>query len=125
MVIVNAFAALIIYGGWAIVTNFQYGPGAYWLSGLAQGLYAFVSTLSITVVARYLYGLYGRYGYGAQGVVAAYFSTAVLMLTVPLSLHFAVATPNILPTILPGFIGGLCYLTFIFYLMQKTCNQTG
>lgn len=116
MTILNACAALLVYGGWAIFVNFEYGQEVWLISGLAQGCYAFASTMTVTGMARWCYF---RCGCGKEGMLVGFLVSFAVMLLIPLSVHQSVGTPDILETIMPGLIGGVVYLSAVLLITER------
>lgn len=85
-----------------------------------QGAYAFLSTLSITHVARRTFLRHNR---GIRGVLIGYGMSFVLMLAIPLVVHNLAGTPDIWQTILPGLIWGSIYL--LGFLVSLECADQG
>ena len=115
--ILNSFAAMLIYGSWAVYANFEHGAQAWKMAGAIQGVYAFFSTLSVTVVAQWVYTKCGR---GWLGIVVGFLVSFVVMLTIPIAVHNLAGTPDILQTILPGLIWGSGYLILFLVLKERT-----
>jgi len=103
----SALAAGIGYGGWAVYANYEHGVHAWAMAGAIQAIYAFISTLSITHVAR---KTFMKYSCGIKGVCAGFSMSFLVMLALPLLVHNFFGTPNIWATILPGLIWGSIYL---------------
>ena len=107
---------MLVYGGWAIFANFEHGRSAWLMAGIIQGIYAFGSTLAITVVA---YWAYIRIGSGIQGILCSFGLSFLVMLSIPVSIHTVAGTPDILQTILPGLIWGSGYLIAYLVLTDR------
>jgi len=103
----TALAAAVGYGGWAVYANYEHGVHAWAMAGSIQAIYAFVSTLSITHVARWTFI---KYKCGIRGVLVGFLMSFIVMLAIPLSVHNFFGTPDILQTIFPGLIWGSIYL---------------
>lgn len=114
--ILNAFAAMIVYGAWAVYANFEHGAHAWQMAGTVQGIYAFISTLTVTVIAQWMYT---KCGFGAFGILMGFCASFSVMLAFPLSIHSLVGTPDILQTILPGLVWGSGYLISFLLLKEK------
>lgn len=115
-VFLNATAALLGYGAWAIYANFEHGREAWLMAGIVQGVYAFISTLSITAVAKWIYM---KSGYGKLGIAAGFTASFIVMLAIPIGVHTVAGTPDILETILPGLIWGTVYLFGFLILTER------
>lgn len=116
MILLNAFAALIIYGSWAVYANFEHGQHAYIMAGIVQGSYAFISTLTMTSAARWMYK---KCGCGRNGIISGFSFGFLVMLAIPITVHYMAGTPDILETMLPGLIWGTAYLLSYLILAEK------
>lgn len=107
LTLLTALAAALGYGGWAIFANFEHGikPGV--IAGLVQGVYAFISTLSITHIARWVFL---KFNCAWRGITVGFIASFIVMIALPLSVHNLAGTPDIWQTILPGLIWGSIYL---------------
>lgn len=117
----NALAAMLVYGAWAIFANFEHGRSAWLMAGVIQGIYAFGSTLTVTVVARWAYL---RAGAKLRGILCGFGLSFLVMLIIPVAVHSIAGTPNILQTILPGLIWGSGYLIGYLLLTEKNSKKT-
>lgn len=117
--LLNASAAFVLYGGWAIYANFEHGQKAGLIAGAVQGVYAFVSTLSVTLVAL---NIYQRSHGGKLGIIAGFSVGFLVMLIIPWVVHSAAGTPNKLQTVLPGIIWGSLYLGAVLTLHAKNTS---
>ena len=111
----------IAYGGWAFYVNSQHGVAAGLKAGFVQGTYSFALTLSTTLLMEFLWT-------SLQNTKGTYFLT----LSITNSLTFATAylinwvflTPEILATIIPGFLIGIVYTAFYLSSLRKLNNLT-
>jgi len=103
----TALAAAIGYGGWAVFANFEHGMHAWMMAGVIQGAYAFVSTLSITHIARWVFL---KCNCAIKGIITGFIASFIVMLALPLGVHSIAGTPDLWQTILPGLIWGSIYL---------------
>ncbi|MBI1300708.1 MAG: hypothetical protein GC137_03525 [Alphaproteobacteria bacterium] len=106
-IFLTALAAGLGYGAWAFYANLDHGFSTALMSSSIQAIYAFISTLTITHVARYVF-LHYKCGY--KGILAGFVLSFLVMLAIPLVVHNYFGTPNIWQTILPGLIWGSIYL---------------
>lgn len=114
-ILLNSVAALLAYGGWAVFANYEHGMQAWLTAGIVQGCYAFAATYSITSVAQWIYIKAGR---GKTGIAAGFGASFLVMLSLPLTIHTLVHTPDIWETILPGLVWGSIYLIGYLYLKE-------
>jgi len=73
----TALAAAIGYGGWAVFANFEHGMHAWMMAGVIQGAYAFVSTLSITHIARWVFL---KCNCAIKGIITGFIASFIVML---------------------------------------------
>lgn len=106
-IFLTALLAAAVYGGWAAFANYDHGLSAALMAGGIQGVYAFISTLSITHVARWAFL---KYKCGWHGITAGFLMSFLVMLAIPLVVHSFFMTPNIWLTIAPGLVWGSIYL---------------
>ncbi|WP_156312569.1 hypothetical protein [Marinagarivorans algicola] len=114
--LINASMALLLYGSWAFYANIEHGYAAGLIAGSLQGIYAFGSTLCITLVALWVYK---RCGGGMVGISAGFSLSFIVMLIIPWAVHSIADTPNKLQTVLPGIIWGSVYLMVILHQHAK------
>ncbi|MEM1435282.1 MAG: hypothetical protein AAGG11_14575 [Pseudomonadota bacterium] len=103
-----AVAGFLVYGGWAYYVNADHGQSIGMRSGLLQGSYSFVLTLVTTLLMERLYRTFAA---GQHPVVLTVIVTGVLLFTIPCVIHGLAGTPEILMTVLPGFLIGMVYTT--------------
>ena len=110
-----ALAGFLAYGGWAFFVNQSHGQDMGLRAGLTQGSYSFLLTLTTTYLMEYLLMLFadlpGRRFVPIAVTVAITFATAY-------GINWIMGTPEILLTILPGFIIGAVYT--VSYVMALT-----
>jgi hypothetical protein len=114
--LLSALAATLVYGSWAAYANFEHGRHAWVMAASVQGIYAFISTLSITGVAHWIYN---KAGCGNKGIAIGFGASFMVMLAIPISVHSFVGTPDIIQTILPGAIWGAMYLLGYLLVQEK------
>ncbi|MEM7098049.1 MAG: hypothetical protein AAF541_07305 [Pseudomonadota bacterium] len=105
-------AGFVGYGAWAWYANLGHGDDVAVRSGLVQGGYSLVLTFVMTLVTELIYARC-REVPGAHIVSTG--SISVVLFVSAYSIHMLVGTPEILMTILPGWVIGTIY-TF-FYIM--------
>ncbi len=117
----NAFSAMVIYGAWAVYANFEHGQHAWVVAGVVQAIYAFISTLTVTIAASWMYKKCGR---GWCGVFIGFSFSFLIMLAIPVMVHNFASTPDILETILPGLIWGSGYLSVFLVLTERQYKKS-
>jgi hypothetical protein len=109
----------IIYGGWAFYINSQHGVAVGLKAGFVQGTYSFALTLSTTLLMEFLWtslqNMRGRYFLTLSITNALTFATAYLI-------NWVFLTPEILPTIIPGFLIGIVYTAFYLFSLRELNN---
>ena len=103
---------MVAYGLWAWWANLAHGDMVAIRSGLVQGGYSLVLTFVMTLVTEVVH-LKLRHLPGAAFVTTAMLS--VLLFVSAYVIHRLVGTPEILMTILPGWVIGTLY-TFFYIL---------
>lgn len=115
-----AICALLIYGSWAGYSNVEHGSKVFLQAFAVQGLFAFAATLTLGSLAR---NLYQRAGATHAALVLAFLCCMLLALAIPVSIHWLLATPAIVQSILPGFIIGNGYIAAL--LISEHRKTTG
>jgi len=115
--LVAGLAAFGGYGGWAFLVNADHGFPLAVRALLVQGTYSFVLTLSSTLLMEYLYRrLFAMPGAAWLTVVI----TVALLFTTAYGINLAAGTPEIVMTILPGFLIGSGYtVAYVFGLSRS------
>ena len=98
--------AFLFYGGWAYLVNSGHTQWIALRAGLVQGGYSFLLTLLTTALLEFLYRSLQSVRFRAS--LTLVICTAFLTGTGCL-IHWLIGTPEILYTILPGFILGTAY----------------
>lgn len=119
--IVAALLAFVIYGCWAYYANHEHGIDKALPAGIAQGAYAFFSTLIVGEMAK---RLCLKLGMNIKSIVISFALTFVVMLLIPLIIHSALKTPDIMETILPGLIWGSGYILAILISLYITDKKS-
>ena len=105
-VILSAVAAFVLYGGWAILANYDHGLTKAFTAGLTQGLMSMVSTAFLTAGMEWIFA-------ACSAGALRYFTTGLtpitLVLVIMTALHLAIGTPEVLVTMLPSAIIGIAY----------------
>lgn len=114
--------AAVIFGAWAAYVNREYGIFILVRSGLGQGAYALCSTW---IVGRVATDVFAFAGHTTQGRVWSFVSSFLAMVSIPLTIHNLIGTPEITYAILPGIIWGSGYiLVYVWALPKKTAQAT-
>jgi len=110
--------AALVFGSWAAFVNSEYGLYVAMRSGIGQGTYALFSTW---IVSRTAGAVFSFTGNGAQSVLLSFVASFLVMVSIPLTIHHALGTPEVLDAILPGILWGSGYIaTYIWFLFQTS-----
>ena len=109
-------AGFVAYGSWAVYANFDHGTAIAVRSGLVQGTYSLILTFLMTSATEWLFSkLAGM----AMGAVATTGIVCLLLFASSYGINALVGTPEILMTILPGFIFGSIYTSVYVWGLQR------
>lgn len=110
-------AGFVAYGGWAVLANWSHGETIAIKSGLVQGSYSFCLTWVMTLATEWLHGLFLNLTYRVWRLMI---SICSVLFATAYSINYVAGTPEILMTIIPGFIIGSVYtLVYIMALERK------
>ena len=101
--VLSGLAGFVVYGGWAYLVNVDHGQDLAMMIGLVQGSYSFALTFIMTLVTEWLFEKCD----GQFLTIMAIVCTALFV--TPYLIHMFIGTPEILMTILPGFVIGSIY----------------
>ena len=107
-------AGFFVYGGWAAFANAEHGSDIAMRSGLVQGSYSLALTFAMTYVTEYIFGR-------TRALVATTFLVSAILFLSAYSIHWLVGTPEILMTILPGYVVGTIY-TVVYIIGLKAAD---
>ena len=104
--LLSGIAGFVAYGGWAFWVNAPHSLEMGVMAGILQGSYSFLLTLGMTLVMEYLMQKLSVVpGRAILTVILASSGT----LSVAYGIQWLNGTPEILLTILPGFVIGTVY----------------
>jgi len=106
----------IVYGGWAMYANSGHGDAIALRSGLVQGSYSLAITFAMTLVSEWLFLAFAVVP-GRVFVTAAVVSG--VLFTSSYGIHHIVGTPEILMTIVPGYVIGSVYTVVYLLGLQR------
>ena len=95
-------AGFAVYGAWAYYANSDHGTMVAMRSGLVQGGYSLLLTFVMTLVTEFMFARLGSLWLTSATVSVILFLSAY-------TIHMLVGTPEILMTILPGYVIGTIY----------------
>ncbi len=111
-------AGFVVYGAWAWYVNQAHGQAVGIRAGLIQGSYSLALTLTTTLMMEYLLNLLKDIPGQVWLTIAA---TSVITFSTAYAIHFVFGTPEILMTILPGFLSGTVYtVTYVVSVHRLT-----
>ena len=110
------FLGFAAYGAWGWWVNADFGQMVAVRAGLVQGGYSFALTFTSTLLMEWLFAQLRRY---PMPVVTTTLLTCALLFLVAYGIQFAVGTPEVLMTILPGFVIGSIYTAVYVTSLEK------
>ena len=113
--------AALVFGGWAAFVNREYGSLVTIRSGMGQAVYALFSTW---IVSRTAVSVFSIAKGGAQGVLGSFVVSFIVMISIPLTIHHALATPEIFNAILPGIVWGSGYIATYLWVLSRDARPT-
>jgi len=118
--LISAALGFFFYGGWAYFVNSAYGHWSALKAGCVQGSYSFVLTLCMTLL---LEGIFRAMNHYFSSKTVASCATIVMSCAVVFSgswlVNLIAGTPEILRTVILGYIIGGAYSTFYVYGLAK------
>jgi len=119
--ILSGLCGLIFYGGWAIFVNWKHGLGAAIKAGCVQGSYSFILTLSMTMLIEGMFKINSKV---FKKALLVNWSTIIICCAAIFSLswgiNFAAGTPEILRTVILGYVvGGIYSITYVYGLARS------
>ncbi len=115
----SGIAGFIAYGGWAYYVNLDHDADLAMMIGLVQGSYSFVLTFVMTLTTE---SLYKRFKESKNQVLFVMITVCAGLFTTPYVIHMFIGTPEILMTILPGFVIGMIY-TWVYVVGLKKADR--
>ncbi len=101
-----AAAGFVVYGAWAAYANRAHGMAIALGAGTVQGAYSFVLTLAMSAVTAWVFGRFAHLRLRAAATVAV---VSAALFTTAYTINALAGTPEIVTTILPGFVIGTVY----------------
>jgi hypothetical protein len=114
-----AAGSAVFYGGWALYANWSSGRALR--ACLAQAAVSFASTMTLTLVAEWLF----RRGETPQrGFVLSASGTAALIAVVTTTVHVVVGTPRVMMTVAPSIVCGSMFFTAYAWGLRVAALKT-
>ncbi len=102
--------AFLVYGSWAGLVNYWDSSEQFIKAGLIQGSYAFTTTLLLKISVM---NIYRKFNDTDFAMMYTYVVSFILLITIPVTIHYIFDTKAIFYAILPGTIIGSIYLMLI------------
>lgn len=120
----SALAGFVAYGGWAYFVNVGHGDMVGMRSGLVQGGYSFILTMSSAYLMEFVYRWFRKTLDAVPSWIPTLLVTMVILFATAWGINRLAGTPRILLTILPGFlIGSLFSLVYILNLKRLQASE--
>lgn len=116
-----ATAGLVGYGLWAFFVNHDHGIDAGLRSGLVQGGYSFALTFCMTWFMERLYEFLRPRAHAVWSTVGI---TIGLLFATAWTINWVARTPEILMTILPGFVIGSIYTAIYMQALDRLTTES-
>jgi len=122
--LVSAAVGFLFYGSWAFWVNHQHGIGMGIRAGCVQGSYSFLLTLIMTGLIETLFSICGRLFSNRNLVIWATIScSCFLIFSTSWSINVLAGTPEVLRTVILGYIvGGIFCTTYVYGLARFQTN---
>jgi len=119
--LISAFSGFFFYGGWAVYVNWSHGLMAAMKAGIVQGSYSFILTLCMTLLLEFVFKLSNRV---FNQILLINWTTIIVCCTAVFSISWAVnaaaGTPEILRTVILGYIiGGIYIVSYVYGLARS------
>jgi len=119
--LISAISGFFFYGSWAVYVNWSYGMLAWLKAGVVQGSYSFVLTLCMTLLLEGMFKVNKRL---FKKIQLVNWSTIIICCTAVFSVSWginaAAGTPEILRTVILGYIIGGIYSTSYVYGLSRS-----
>lgn len=119
--LISAFSGFFFYGSWAVFVNWSHGLMAAIKAGVVQGSYSFVLTLCMTLLLEFVFKLSNRV---FNQILLINWTTIIVCCTAVFSISWAVnaaaGTPEILRTVILGYIIGGIYIVGYVYGLARS-----
>ena len=116
---VSALGAFILWGGWALYMNLEYGMFVAMQAGATQGMASSLLTLFMVRAVSWIYTLCGpsKIRLVLPAITTVFFTGSCIFL-----IHWLMGTPRIIATIVPAI--GVAFLFCLFTTYQLTLKAS-
>ena len=119
--LISALTGFFFYGGWAVYVNWSYGMSAWLKAGIVQGSYSFILTLCMTLLLEGVFKMNMRL---FKKVSVINWATIIIccgaVFSVSWGVNAAAGTPEILRTVILGYIiGGIYSISYVYGLARS------
>ena len=97
----------LVFGSWAACVHSEYGTFVLVRTGLGQGIYALFSTWIVTHTVADVMDFPRR---NSLRFFFGFASGFIVMVSIPLAIHLALGTPEIVLAIAPGVLWGSIFI---------------
>lgn len=119
--LISAFSGFFFYGGWAVFVNWSHGLMVSIKAGVVQGSYSFILTLCMTLLLEIVFKLSNRLFNKAQLINwSTIIVCCIAVFSVSWGVNAAAGTPEILRTVILGYIIGGFYIIFYVYGLTRS-----
>jgi hypothetical protein len=115
-----AAGAFIVYSGWAVYANWEYGFHKCFVASLTQGTISFLSTAFMTMGME---EVFHRMDTGVLRFITTALGPQTMVAIITATSHYVVGTPEILVTMAPSLIIGTTFCILYTARMQVGYHQ--
>ena len=109
--LISAFSGFFFYGTWGVFVNWSHGVMTAVKAGIVQGSYSFVLTLCMTLLLEFVFKLNNRIFNKTQLINwSTIIICCVAVFSVSWGVNAAAGTPEILRTVILGYVIGSFYI---------------
>lgn len=118
--LISAIAGFLFYGSWAFWVNHQHGFGMGLRAMCVQGSYSFLLTLVMTGLIETLFSISSRIFLNRTLIIwSTIVCSCFLIFSTSWSINVLAGTPEVLRTVILGYIvGGIYSTTYVYGLAR-------
>ena len=119
--VISALCGFFFYGSWGVLVNWEHGVMAATKAGCVQGSYSFILTLFMTMLIEGVFKLNSKV---FNKIHTINWSTIIVccaaIFSVSWGVNSAAGTPEILRTVILGYVfGGIYCITYVYSLARS------